>query len=203
MNTPSSDKPLMPYASHVAHGTGRTPIGIILFAGSHLLLGGLLAWCLAGAWREIRSLSTLHPSDWLSLLLVMVLATSMLVAGCAILLKGRMAWRITLAACSLLSLGEAVAAAFGAGMMVRFDATGDRAGIILGLVLVAIMSALLALCVIVLRYLSLEKGRLTFALAPGETSAIARWLPAAAVGAYVFMIIAGLALGGAEFWTRR
>src|SRR5437870_1049842 len=36
------DKPFMPYASHVAHGTGRTPIGIVLFACSHLLLGGVL-----------------------------------------------------------------------------------------------------------------------------------------------------------------
>ena len=103
---------LIPYASHVAHGTGRTPIGIILFAASHLLLRGVLVLSVG---RFLPR--TLLASGWMQLFAVaVVVATlSMLSGGVMLLMKGRGAWVLSVTSFLWLAACEAIVAALGVG----------------------------------------------------------------------------------------
>src|SRR5437867_3373496 len=76
----SASPPLMPYASHAATGSGKTPIGILLFAASHLLLGAALGLLVILMWRAIPRKSELTelPAAMLFLGLIAATATFML-----------------------------------------------------------------------------------------------------------------------------
>ena len=50
---------------------------------------------------------------------------------------------------------------------------------------------LFALCMIVLGYLASAKARKTFALPPGETPTLVRWLPCIAVLMFVAAVVFG------------
>src|SRR5438034_11315030 len=122
-----NDKPLMAYASHAAHGTARTPIGIVMFACSHLLLGGVLIltdWImfqrLAMAPRGSRD-----PLEWLVVALIGVSSLPMLAGGMALLLKGNLAWIAGVASFMLLAVFEAAAIAYALGMTVRYMRQGN------------------------------------------------------------------------------
>src|SRR5437764_413700 len=160
------DKPLMPYASHVAAGTGRTPIGIIMFAASHLLLGGVLmlaAFTMARqAWAR---LAIATPVDGLVIALVALLAMPMVVGGVALLLKGSAAWRTSVVSFTVLATFETLTIAYSIGMTVRYLRQGNpdtqRAGIFAGL---ALSQALL--CAVVVGYLGSPNARATFGMPP-------------------------------------
>src|SRR5437773_8560695 len=100
--------PLIPYASHLAHGTGRTPIGIILFAASHLLLGAvllLIAWIMSQ--QLARAPARVTGLEWLAAALIALAGVPMLAGGVALLLKGRLARAIALVSFVVLAAFEA------------------------------------------------------------------------------------------------
>jgi hypothetical protein len=165
---------LIPYASHVAHGTGRTPIGIILFAASHLLLGGVIVAAAAMLLRVIpQSEWTRKPENLIWPALAAALAVSMLTGGVTLLLKGRTAWATCVVSFTSLAIAEAFAGVLGTIMLVR----GAKESSQWGMMQAGIATLLLAMSSVVLGYLGSEKARRTFGLPPGETSRAVRWLP--------------------------
>jgi len=166
-------------------------------------VGAILAWWLHAAWQVMPALRLLRPADWLFLVLAAGVSACALVGGGAVLLKGRAAWALSVAAFGMLCLAEAIGAAYGAGMIVHCQLAGDVTGAGLGAVLLGVMTALMSLGVIVLRYLASSKARVTFALPPGEAPVIARWAPAAVIVAYALAVAVGMGLGPARFWTGR
>jgi hypothetical protein len=175
MRSADRDAPeLIPYASHVAHGTGRTPIGIILFAASHLLLGGVIVFALVRLLRIVpRGAWSRNPEDLIWPILAAVLATSMIAGGIALLLKGRSMWITAVASFGCLATAEAFAAVVGLLMFVR----GGRDAQTWAKVQSVVTTLLLAMSCVVLGYLASANARRTFGLPPGETSAAVRWLP--------------------------
>ena len=179
---------LIPYASHVAHGTGRTPIGIVLFAASHLLLGALLLFKmgeLAGSAQPTR------PSDTFFAVAVFAAATSMLGGGTALLLKGRGAWIFAIVAFTSLGAWETALAMWAVAEAVAATHANDPDSVAAAFALVVLCAPLFALCIIVLGYLASAKARKTFALPPGQTPTLVRWLPRVAV----VLFIAAVAFG--------
>jgi hypothetical protein len=175
-----SDKPLIAYASHVAHGTGRTPIGIVLFACSHLLLGAVL---LLIAWVMFQQLARMYavaparvtPIEWLAAGLVAVAAVPMLVGGVTLLLKGRLAWIIAVVSFFVLAVFESIAIAYSVAMTVRYAMQNNTDIVWAGLFVVfAVLLGLL--CAVVVGYLSGAKARATFGLPPGESPRALKWL---------------------------
>jgi hypothetical protein len=185
---PPHSPPLMPYASHVAQGTARTPIGIILFATSHLLLGGVL---LLAAFVLLRWV-LLRPTvpDWIVFAAVMFLALPMLTGGVALLLKGPLAHAAALASFTLLSVLEAATIAYAAGITVRYvrHRNPDQ---VWAIVFLALAVGLAYLCRIVVGYLAGAKARATFALPPGDSSRPMRLLPTLVMLLYVVALLAG------------
>jgi hypothetical protein len=183
---------LIPYASHIAQGTGRTPIGIILFASSHLLLGGVIVLAI-GRFMSQMSLT----SGWMKLFAVamVVMSFSMLGGATMLLMKGRGAWMLAITAFTWLAVSEIIMAALGLGwwMSHRSSPHEQPFGFFYyggGMAIMA--SALLALCLIVLKYLGSAKARDTFALPRGETPALVRALPLFLLTMFVAaMIFAG------------
>jgi hypothetical protein len=172
----SGDRPLIGYASHVAHGTGRTPIGIILFAASHLLLGAvllLIAWIIFQ--QLARAPARVTALDWLAAALIALAGVPMLVGGVALLLKGSVAWTVALASFVLLAIFEAIAIAYAVAMTVRYAWQNNPDIIWAGLFVVFAM-LLGLLCAVVVGYLTGSKARLTFGLPPGEAPRILKSL---------------------------
>lgn len=179
-----SDKPLMQYASDVAEGAGRTPVGIVMFAGSHLLLGGFLLWF---GWPFAQHAWLGRKLDGEALFATIVLATAipMLIGGGTLLCKGRSRWLASVAAHTLLALNESLLAAYGFALARwRFKHHDDK-GILVGLIAGCVGVLLLLLCLVVLGYLASPKARKTFGLPPGESTAMFRHLP-------LFMLLVGL-----------
>jgi len=165
---------LIPYASHVAQGTGRTPIGIILFASSHLLLGGVIVLAIA---RFVSQMSL--ASGWMKLFAVamVVMSFSMLGGGTMLLMKGRGAWMLAITAFTWLAVSEIIMAALGLGWWLTQLHPRQRGLFYHAAGMATMSSALLALCLIVLKYLGSAKARDTFALPRGETPALVRAMP--------------------------
>ena len=189
-------KPLMPYASHVAHGTGRTPVGIVMFAASHLLLGGTLlltAWVMCR--QAMRFSARVMPVDWLVIGLVALAALPMLVGSITLLLKGPIAWGVAVASFFLLAVFEALAIAYSAGMTVRYARQGNAdvqwATLFLGFALL-----LAFLSRVIVGYLGGSKARATFGLPPGDPPALVKYLPGAAMALYALGAIVGPMLSG-------
>jgi hypothetical protein len=194
-----STKPLMPYASHVAAGTGRTPIGIIMFAASHLLLGGTL-FLTAGL--MFRSLVVWRAragwEDWLVAGLVALAAVPMVVGAVMLLLKGTIAWTAAVASFTVLAIFEAIAIAYSISMTVRYVRQGNNdvqwAGIFFG------MSMMLAfLCRVVVGYLGGEKARATFGLPSGDPPGVVKMLPRMVMALYTLALIAGPMFSGVRW----
>jgi hypothetical protein len=191
---PATDKPLMQYASHVSAGTGRTPIGIVLIACSHLLLGALVEiWIVA----VIRQLNRISPLGWTLFILAGVGAAAMIVGALALLLKGRTAWTTALASFIVLATAEGVGLCFATRTLVHSLATRENRRFLL---FIATAELLLTfqfwLCSVVLRYLSRAKARATFALPSGEFPPIVRWMPRVIVMLTVLAAVVS-AIGGA------
>jgi hypothetical protein len=190
MSRESNQVELIPYASHVAHGTGRTPVGIILFAASHLLLGGVLALAIV---RFIARVSL--ATAWMQLFTVaMVMAAlSMIGGGAMLLMKGRGAWMLSITAFTWLAVSEIDIAALGIGWWMSQRSRTQDAPLAFffyyggGIAVAA--TALLALCLIVLTYLGSGKAREIFALPPGETPALVRAAPAFLLAMFVATMI--------------
>ena len=175
---------LIPYAT-VAHGTGRTPVGIILFAAAHLLMGG---FCLlvVGRWAAGHSID----NSWMKFFAICVVvgALCMIGGGATLLMKGQGAWIASLSAFAWLAVCEAAVAAMGVGWWLLPRGRGLSAGYV-GAMLAAVATALFALCVIVLGYLGSSRARDTFALPPGETPATVRILPRAAMAVFLIAVM--------------
>ena len=188
------DQPeLIPYASHAAHGTGRTPIGIILFASGHLLMGASTLFAIA---RFVARVSL--ESAWMQLfaIAVVVAALSMIGGGAMLLMKRRGAWILSLTSFTWLAMCEAVVAALGTGWFVRPLRSPRAAALDFnGLVLTVIAAALFGLCLIVLGYLGSAKARSTFALPAGETPVGVRRLPLLAITFFLIAILFGATIG--------
>jgi hypothetical protein len=187
---------LIPYASNVGHGTGRTPIGIILFAASHLLLGGVFALSIA---RFVSR--TPLATSWMQLLAVtmVIAALSMIGGGAMLLMKGRGAWLLSLTAFIWLAVSEIVLAALGMGWWMsqrRHDQPYVQDFIYHGGGMTFTAAALLALCLIVLRYLGTVEARDTFALPRGETPALVRVMPLFLLTMFVAAMIFAGGMGG-------
>jgi hypothetical protein len=182
----------IPYASHVTHGTGRTPIGIILFAASHLLLGGVIVAALATLLPAIpRSEWTRKPENLIWPVLASALAFSMLAGGVTLLLKGRVAWAACVISFTALAIAEASAAVLGTMMFTR----GAKQVSQWGLMQTGIATLLMAMSCVVLGYLASEKARRTFGLPPGETPHAVRWLPRAILVLFVVAVVVAVATG--------
>jgi hypothetical protein len=182
---PAPVAPLMSYASHVAAGTGRTPIGIILFAASHLLLGGVLM--LAALLMSHRARDA---QDWAGVAAVAVLGVPMLPGGVALLLKGRVAWTAAVMSFFVLTVMEAATLAYAVGMTCRYAIQGNHD------VQLAAVFASLAFCVavmgaVVVGYLGGEKARATFGLPPGEAPVAVRYLRPIVLTLYALALITG------------
>ena len=190
------DKPLMPYASHVAAGTGRTPVGIIMFAASHLLLGGVLLLMSGIMFTQLMNYrGRTTPLDWLAAALVAVPSLPMLVGGIMLLLKGGLAWTAAVISFAALAVCEAIAIAYSASMTVRYVRQGNNdvqwAGIFFG------MSMMLAfLCRVIVGYLGAPKARATFGLPPGDPPAVVTMLPRMVMALYALALIAGPMFSG-------
>src|SRR2546421_11947714 len=97
-NPSDGSVPIIAYASPAASKSGRTPVGIVLFAASHLLLGAVLAvigarfisLLIMNGYGNIRP--GLQPHEVLFFGLIPLLAVTMLGAALALLLKGLRAW---------------------------------------------------------------------------------------------------------------
>jgi hypothetical protein len=109
---------------------------------------------------------------------------------------------MTLTSFAALALAEAALVGFGAGMVRRYY-EADSTGAMFGIVLASVATALMALCFILLGYLSAEKARKTFALPPGETTPIVPMLPKVALALWVLALLIGFATAKAEFWSGR
>src|SRR5688500_1306177 len=111
------------YASDVGRGAGRTPIGIILFACSHLLLGGVMLLggvpLVANAWG--RSAATV---DLLLAVLMICTAVPMTVGGAALVVKGQLAWWVSLISFAVLAAVEGAFASFVFGCTARMAREG-------------------------------------------------------------------------------
>jgi len=179
---------LIPYASHVAHGTGRTPIGIILFAASHLLLGGFLAFA---AYRFGG-----RAGVWFFEVTVFLAAFAMMLGGASLLMKGQWAWLTSLVSFSWLAVCEAAVAAQAtvAILLSMRDASFVRLTQP-GIILLCLSAAVFAPCFIMLSYLGSAKARNTFALPPGQTPSLVRLLPRVAVTLLITGIVIGAAIG--------
>jgi len=195
-------KPLVAYASDVALGSGRTPVGIILFAAGHLLLGAALALWLAIILPRLLRIRGPQPAFFILAAFGAIIALSALTGGCALLVKGRFAWIASVISFTLLGIGEAIGCAFGAGMLVRFTGI-DRTGMGLGLFVAGVMTSLMVLSLIVLSYLRGPRARTTFALPPGEVPPPARWMPALVITAYVASAAGAAFLARSDFWRHR
>jgi hypothetical protein len=183
---------LIPYASHVAHGTGRTPIGIILFAASHLLLGGVIVLAFGRYMSQLVVVSA-----WMKLFAVatVVMAFSMLGGGTMLLMKGRGAWMLAITAFMWLAVSEIVMAALGLGWWLS-QLRRSGVGFFYHAAGMAVMSsALLALCLIVLKYLGSAKARDTFALPRGDTPVVVRAMPAFLLTIFVAAMLFAGAVG--------
>jgi hypothetical protein len=154
------------YATPASAGTGRTPIGIIMFAASHILLGGVLTLAAVVIFLQLRHRP--FSEDWIVIPVLMALASPMITGGISLLLKGEGAWRAAVASFTMLSVLEAGTFAYAVGMTVRY-AMHDNADVVWAGLFAALTFAVAALCSVVLGYLAGDKARITFGLAPGET----------------------------------
>ena len=191
MEPDNSQPALIPYGSHVEHGTGRTPIGIILFAGAHLLLGAVIVVAAARWFRVVPTSEwTRKPENLVWPTLAAALAASMLAGGVTLLLKGRAAWLTAVASFACLATFEAFAAVLGMLMFVRGGKDAQTWAIIQGVV----ATLLLAMSCVVLRYLTSAKARRTFGLPPGETFALLRSLPLAILVGFIVGVVVVMTL---------
>jgi hypothetical protein len=188
----SNQRPLMPYASHVSRGTARTPIGIILFAASHLLMGAVLM--LAAFMILRRVMARPRKEDW-GVVVNIIVALPMLTGGLALFLKGRAARTAAVMSFSVLAALESIVIAYAVGMTVRYIADGNQnAEWALLFVTFAVLLAFLSRDV--LGYLASEKARATFALPPGETPIAIRIMPRLALFLYCVAVMIGPFLSG-------
>jgi hypothetical protein len=193
--------PLMTYESRAETGSGRTPVGIILFAASHLLLGAALLLVCFMMYRAVPASARLRPVDWAALAIPLCIGGAMAAGATALLLKGRTAWRMALLAFVVLAMAESAAGAFGLGMAVRQYSAGDETGATIGGVVLGVAVGLFAPCVVVLGYLASPKARTTFALPPGETALFLKWLRPMAAVFFVGSLAAGVMLATSSIWT--
>ena len=177
-NPDTGETPLMSYASHVEMGTGRTPVGIIMFAASHLLLGGVLMLSAFAIFQHVRRGPV--NEDWIVLPVLFLLAAPMVTGGLALLLKGAIAWFAAVVSFALLAALEAGTFAYAVGMTVRYAARGNP-DVQWALVFAAMTFAIGTLCIVVVGYLAGQKARNTFGLPPGESPAFVRRLRALAL----------------------
>ena len=170
-----ADRPLISYASPVAQGAGRTPIGIIMFAASHLLLGGVLVLA-AVIIAERMPTARLAPGEAMVPYLIALAAMPMIAGGLALLLKGRAAWTAAVVSFAALAVFEAVTICYATAMTIRYLRQGNHDAVwAVSFLVLALCLGLL--CATVVGYLAGSKARATFALPPGETSAGVRMLP--------------------------
>ena len=186
MSSPPPPPDLIPYASHVAHGTGRTPIGIILFAAGHLMMGGVLAFAM---FHIVRRYAVVAPYQMYFRIMLAGTSAALIAGGAMLLLKGRAAWILAIVSFVVLAMFESALAAGMAWWATRFNDVSNGAG------LGSAVFALFALCLVVLGYLGSAKARNTFALPPGETPRIVRWLPKLMMIVFVAAVVAGLFIG--------
>jgi len=192
MTEPTADKPLIAYASHAAHGTGRTPIGIIMFASSHLLLGGVLAFAAIVIAQRMRQYAQAAGEAYVPLLILLA-AAPMLAGGLALLLKGLRAWTIAIVSFSILAFFEALTITYASGMTVRYLREGNNDAV--WAVSFLVLSLCLGLlCATVAGYLAGSKARATFALPPGETPRLLRVVPRVVLLGLVVGLCAGTLL---------
>ena len=177
---------LIPYASHVAHGTGRTPIGIMLFACSHLLLGAVLAYLMLAV---ISRYAVVARYQVFFRIMMTGASAMMILGGVALLLKGRTAWICSVLSFAALALFEAGLA----GATAHWSATNRYPSTGVGMVLIT--TSMFALCMIVLGYLGSSKARDLFALPPGETPVVIRQLPRIAIAVFLLAVILGGSIG--------
>lgn len=183
----------MQYASHVSAGTGRTPIGIVLFSCSHLLLGALIEiWIVA----VINQVNRVTPLGWFLFILGGVGAAAMIVGALALLLKGPAAWMIALASFIVLAIAESVGLCFATRTLVHSIATREnRKFLIFVATAVLVLTFQFWLCSVVLRYLSREKSRATFALLPGDFPPMVRWVPRVIVTLTIIALVISALIG--------
>jgi len=181
---------LIPYASHVAHGTGRTPIGIILFSASHLLLGGVIALAI------VRFLLRVPLADRNALTWVAAIggfSVAMMVGSGMLLMKGRVAWMVSIAAFAIVAMYEIALAALGVTWWYQtlpaapFTSTP---GLYFAALTAVMASILFSLSVVLLHYLGGAKARATFGLTPGEAPIAVQLLPAALTLIFCASVIA-------------
>lgn len=172
-NPDTGETPLMAYASHVSAGTGRTPVGIIMFAASHLLLGGVLLLSAYVIYRQVNRRPVL--TDWIVMAVLVSLAAPMISGAVALLLKGHLAWGIAVASFALVGALEAGILAYATGMLVRYFAQGNPDAE-WAMIFVAMTFAIGTLCIVVVGYLGGAKARNTFGLPPGDTPILVRRL---------------------------
>ncbi len=178
----------IPYATPASAGTGRTPIGIIMFAASHILLGGVLLLAALVIFFQLRHRPL--SEDWIVIPVLMLLAAPMITGGVGLLLKGQTAWRGAVVSFAVLSALEAGTFAYAVGMTVRYALQGNPDIIWAGL-FAALAFAVAALCSVVLGYLAGDKSRITFGLPPGETPAAIRNLRRVALWLLALALLTG------------
>jgi hypothetical protein len=193
MATGDSQPDLIPYASHVSHGTGRTPIGIIMIAASHLMLGAAICAVTVMVIRAAPLQARTDPKNVLWFAAAGALAVSMLVGGMLLLLKGSAAWGASIVSFTCVALAESVAGGLGAWLAVSGKAQSSWWGI----AQTVIAMFLTAMTFVVLSYLGGANARRTFGLQPGETVRVVRWLPKLVVAAFVLAVVAGVTVGNA------
>jgi uncharacterized membrane protein len=188
-----SDRDILPYATDASTRAGHTPVGIVMFAASHLLFGAAL---LLVAWVLERKMPPGVPMLERSVPLLIALgALPMLSGGTALLLKGPTVWAIALISFSLVVAVECLVAAHASAMTVRYMREGnpDVQWAVVYL-LFAFIIALLGH--VVLRYLTREKARKTFFLPPGEVGPMTRAIPRILLFVLAVAIMAGPLFSG-------
>ena len=193
MSEPPDQPDLIPYASHVAHGTGRTPIGIIMIAASHLMLGAAICAITVMVMRAAPPQARTDPKTILWFAAAGALAVSMLAGGMLLLLKGPYAWGASVVSFTCVALAESVAGGLGSWLAVSGKAQSNWFGI--AQTVIAIF--LVAMTFVVLSYLGGANARRTFGMQPGETARLVRWLPKLVVAIFVVAVVTGVTVGNA------
>lgn len=177
------------YSTDAARGAGRTPIGIILSAVCHLLLGSLLVLLGYGLVHEAW-LARQFDAEMVAGIVILIAAVPMLGAGITLLLKGKRAWITCVIFHVMLAIGESILAAWGFGSA-AWRPQDNESSLIVGVVALL----LLWMCLVVLSYLGKAKARACFALTPGEAPVLVRRLPLTLAGAAVLIVVWGVVIG--------
>jgi hypothetical protein len=188
-----SDRDILPYATDASTRAGHTPVGIVMFAASHLLFGGAL---LLVALVLTRKMPPGVPMLERSVpLLIGLGALPMLSGGVSLLLKGPTVWAIALISFTLVIAAECLVAAHASAMTVRYMQQGNPdVQWAVTYLLFAFILALLGH--VVLRYLTRDKARRMFFLPPGEVGPLVRAIPRIMLFLLAIAIIAGPFLSG-------